>query len=385
MHHLLGEGDHCFVDLLNADPATIDASDVDLVEDRQHSGAGSHKEGGRPQGKGSPRGCREDPPFCPPASTTSPACLHPFRGESPGRCSVEVPVNPGLAPLPQGVSPYISPQGSPPDRSLRRQAASTPGSPRTHRKPSTHSARGGTLSWPSSSLRFPSSRGLSGSWKGQGDISPCHPVLGCPDVVFVSPGASRGGRSPSSLQRQPHHRLDNRGASSKTGKALPSRLDDLRGYWGVVTVSDRSFSAGWKRSSEDRYERAWQSFKTFLRSFSIPLHQATLRSVLDYLTHLYDRGFLWSTIGIHRSTLSMMMAPIDGVRVGDHPLVKRLMSGVFNERPSRRANPALWDPLKVLSVFQHWPVDLPLSNLIRKGAFLMALTTAKRPSELVNL
>jgi hypothetical protein len=106
---------------------------------------------------------------------------------------------------------------------------------------------------------------------------------------------------------------------------------------------------------------------------------------LDYLTHLYDHGFSWSTIGNHRSTLSMTMAPIDGAKVGDRPLVKRLMSGVFNERPSRRANPALWDPLKVLNVFQHWPVSLPFSSLIRKGAFLMALTTAKRPSELVAL
>jgi hypothetical protein len=81
----------------------------------------------------------------------------------------------------------------------------------------------------------------------------------------------------------------------------------------------------------------------------------------------------------------MTMAPIDGARVGDHPIVKKLMSGVFNKRPSRRPNPELWDALKVLNVFQHWPVDLPLSNLIRKGAFLMALTTAKRPAELVAL
>jgi hypothetical protein len=47
----------------------------------------------------------------------------------------------------------------------------------------------------------------------------------------------------------------------------------------------------------------------------------------------------------------MMMAPIDGAKVGDHPLIKRLMSGIFKERPSHQANPALWDPLKVLSVF----------------------------------
>jgi hypothetical protein len=106
---------------------------------------------------------------------------------------------------------------------------------------------------------------------------------------------------------------------------------------------------------------------------------------LDYLTHLYDCGLLWSTIVIHRSTLSMTMAPIDGAKVGHHPLVKRLMSGVFNERPSRRANQVLWDPLKVLSGFLHWHVSLPLSSLMRKGAFLMALTTAKRPSELVAL
>jgi hypothetical protein len=81
----------------------------------------------------------------------------------------------------------------------------------------------------------------------------------------------------------------------------------------------------------------------------------------------------------------MTMAPIDGANIGDLRLVKRLMSGIFNERPSCRANPAPWDPLKVLSVFLYWPVDLPLSSLMRKGAFLMALTTAKRAAELVAL
>jgi hypothetical protein len=88
---------------------------------------------------------------------------------------------------------------------------------------------------------------------------------------------------------------------------------------------------------------------------------------MDYLTHLYNRKLSWSTIGIHRSAISMTLAPIDGVRVGDHPLVKRLMSGVFNDKPPRWDAPTLWDPLKVFSVFQHWPVDLPLSSLMRNG------------------
>jgi hypothetical protein len=139
------------------------------------------------------------------------------------------------------------------------------------------------------------------------------------------------------------------------------------------------------RMAEDRYEWAWQSFKSFLRASSIPLRQASLRTVLNYLTHLYDPGLSWSTIVVHNSTISMTIAPVDGTNIGDHPLIKRLMSGIFKERPSRQANLALWDPLKVKSVYQHWPVDLPLSSLMRKGAFLMALTTAKRASELVAL
>jgi hypothetical protein len=55
--------------------------------------------------------------------------------------------------------------------------------------------------------------------------------------------------------------------------------------------------------------------------------------VLNYLTHLFDNGMSWSTIAIHNSTISLTMAPVDGVNIGDHPLVKRLMRGVFKERP----------------------------------------------------
>jgi hypothetical protein len=101
------------MDLLGADFATINTPDVHPMENRQHHSAGPHPEGGRPQGKGSPRGSREDPPSCQPASTASAASLHPFGRECPGRRSLEVPVDPRLAPCSQGFSPDIVSQGSP--------------------------------------------------------------------------------------------------------------------------------------------------------------------------------------------------------------------------------------------------------------------------------
>jgi hypothetical protein len=133
----------------------------------------------------------------------------------------------------------------------------------------------------------------------------------------------------------------------KSSLALPCRLDDFRRCMGINSISDRSFhlvKAGWRKSTEERYERAWQSFKDFLRPSFIPFHQASLKDVTDYLAHLYDRKISWSTICIHRSAISMTLAPIDGVPVGEHPIVKRLMDGVFNERPPRQKAPTLWDP-----------------------------------------
>jgi hypothetical protein len=161
---------------------------------------------------------------------------------------------------------------------------------------------------------------------------------------FASPSAGIGRRLPSSDERRHRHQPHDRRASSNSGQALPCHLDDFRRCWGFDSISDRSFhliKAGWKRSSEERYERAWQSFNDFFCPSSIPFYQASLRDVMDYLAHLYNRKLSWSTIGIHRSAISMTLAPIDGVQVGNHPLVKRLMGGVFNETPSSGCSDAL--------------------------------------------
>jgi hypothetical protein len=91
-------------------------------------------------------------------------------------------------------------------------------------------------------------------------------------------------------------------------------------------------------------------------------HHASLRVIMDLLTHLYGMCMSWSTIATHGSTISMSMAPVDGVNIGDLLLIKRLMRGVFKERPSRRFIPAPWDPLRVFGIFQLWPAELPLSG-----------------------
>jgi len=184
----------------------------------------------------SPGGFRDQVVACPsPASTSHPARLHPLEEECSGGRSLEVPVSPRLAPRPRCFSPYIVPVRSTPDRSLcvspvRADSAlhvmESRGQTGSHRR-AQHEV--GLQAGLPLSPHSPPQEGYAEAGVVQGDVSPRHPVLGGPDLVRQSPGASSGGRPSSSLQRRPPHRPVNSGASSIPGAALPSRLEDLRG------------------------------------------------------------------------------------------------------------------------------------------------------------
>jgi hypothetical protein len=61
------------------------------------------------------------------------------------------------------------------------------------------------------------------------------------------------------------------------------------------------------------------------------------------------------------------------------------MDGVFYESPPWQEVPSPWDRFGVLSVFHLWPVDLPLSGLMWKGALLMTIVSAKRALDPASL
>lgn len=54
--------------------------------------------------------------------------------------------------------------------------------------------------------------------------------------------------------------------------------------------------------------------------------------MLEFLAELFESVFGYSAINTARSALSTIVN-INNVPVGQHPLVKRFMRGIFNERP----------------------------------------------------
>ena len=81
----------------------------------------------------------------------------------------------------------------------------------------------------------------------------------------------------------------------------------------------------------------------------------------------------------------MTLPIIDGLPVGQHPLVSRLMKGVYNQRPPTRRLFPSWDAGAVIQMFRAWPSPHSLHDQIRKSAFLLAMASTRRPSELASL
>lgn len=80
-----------------------------------------------------------------------------------------------------------------------------------------------------------------------------------------------------------------------------------------------------------------------------------------------------------RSALSTLLGPVEGITLGSHPLVCRLLKGVSRLRPPKSKYSCTWDPKIVLDYIQnHLVNDLTLRQLSMKLVALLLLCSGQR-------
>lgn len=100
---------------------------------------------------------------------------------------------------------------------------------------------------------------------------------------------------------------------------------------------------------------------------------------MDFLTVLFHEGKGYSSLNTARSAVSCLSLK-DSVSVGNHPLVRKFLKGVFNLRPSLPRSNVTWDADVVLRFLKQWsPAScLSLSQLTVKVVLLCLLVTGQR-------
>ena len=179
-----------------------------------------------------------------------------------------------------------------------------------------------------------------------------------------------------------------RGTSSSDHET--SRLAVVSQHLSDKGISDEAAElilASWRTGTEQQYSGAWRQWVSWCdKRKSNPL-SASIGTVSQFLTSLYASGLSYSTVNTYRSAISMTHLPIDGVPVGSHFLIKRLMKGIFNKRPPVPRYVTSWPVEKVLRYLKIMPGydQISLKLLTWKTAILIALVSADRGDAIAAL
>lgn len=155
-----------------------------------------------------------------------------------------------------------------------------------------------------------------------------------------------------------------------------------------LDLSERSISVlmkSWRGSTCKQYNvyiKKWFQYSSQVQCNScVP----TISNVLDFLASLMTEGCGYSAINTARSALSGFII-VDNLPVGQHPLVKRFLRGVFNIKPCLPRYGTTWDVnivLEYLSLLENESLSLP--DMTSKLTMLLTLVSGQRCQSLACL
>ena len=169
-----------------------------------------------------------------------------------------------------------------------------------------------------------------------------------------------------------------------------SRLAYLRQHYANQSLSQEASNlllSSWRQKSSQSYDslcKRWISWCTERGSDPV---SGPIEEIVNFLAHLYEEGYQYRSLNSYRSAIASMHTNIDGVSIGQHPLVSRLLKGAFHSRPPLPRYTETWEVSKVLALLSGQDVShkSPLKVLTHRTVMLLALTRPSRSADLSKL
>lgn len=99
----------------------------------------------------------------------------------------------------------------------------------------------------------------------------------------------------------------------------------------------------WRQATKTKYGVYLKKWKLYCESVDGNWLVPKVQSCVNFLARLHHGGLKYSGVNLARSALSAVVE-IPGIGpVGEHPLVKRLLRGVFLRAPPRPRYDGIWD------------------------------------------
>ena len=147
-------------------------------------------------------------------------------------------------------------------------------------------------------------------------------------------------------------------------------------------------ASSWAPSTQSTYNSELRKWFQYCEENALTLHKPTFELALKFLVWLHDvKKARYSTIYSARSAMSAFTPPQQEVTFGKHPLVSRVVKGMFRERPRIPRRVVIYDTNKVIRYFSRMPAnhELLLEQLTKKLTTLLCILSGQRSQSLSKL
>ena len=196
-----------------------------------------------------------------------------------------------------------------------------------------------------------------------------------------------------SVAEKPSPALPETSAKNAASSSQETTAPSLSLVWkslklqGVSDKAARIIINSWRVGTKRQYQTCLKKWEEFCGKQQIDPVRPTLTMILDFLTELYEQGQQYSSLNTARSALSSVIALSGEVPAGRHPLVCRVLKGVFQERPALPRYVDTWDvSLELNYIKDQYPLEkLGLKELTLKLVVLISLLSGQRTQILQQL
>lgn len=157
----------------------------------------------------------------------------------------------------------------------------------------------------------------------------------------------------------------------------------IREHLSSTGLSERArhlIMSSWRPATKKQYQVYLTKWKQYCGQREIDPLLPSVLDTIDFLAELFDSGIGYSSMNTARCALSAYITLPNGTTLGTHPLVKRLMRGIFTLKPALPRYSSTWDVNIVFGYLrsQGPAAKLSLKQLTLKLVMLLALLTAQR-------
>ena len=209
-------------------------------------------------------------------------------------------------------------------------------------------------------------------------------------VATTTESPGRATCPPPELQTPPEGPSRPSEDSSNVPQTTLSRVSCLRGQYQTMGIPDNVteilLSAS-RPSTRKTYQSAWRRWSGWCVKRKTDPLSAPLTDILLYLTEYFNSGAAYRSVNVARSAISTSHTKLNGLPVGQNPLVIQLLKGMFNNRPPKPRYSHTWEVSLVTTYLASLGSNrsLSLQQLSWKLAMLFSLTCPERVSALTKL